>query len=273
MASPRSNPCPLPHRSFATEPVHLQLADLCREAILKGGFSAGDRFPSERELAERHDVSRATANKVISILIAEGLLELQKGIGTRVRKGRTLFASLGGMESFTGHAREQGLIPATRVEVFERILSRTVPPEVQRGLGLPNEVESLVYLERIRLANDVPMILEQRWVREELAPGLERNNVEESFYRVLEEKFSLPMTGENHSISAVLVQKDEARQFQTRMPFPALLVEGTGYVRGEEPLWYQRLLYRGDRYQLHNRTRGPATSGIELRLQEDRRSA
>ncbi|MEM1444092.1 MAG: GntR family transcriptional regulator [Verrucomicrobiota bacterium] len=259
----------LPQKSFAVEPVHLRLADLCREAIVGGDLAPGERFPSERDLAERYEVSRATANKVISSLVAEGLLEVQKGLGAFVRKGRTLFASLSGMESFTAHARGQGLTPSTEILSFESISSSGLPEQVHLGLGLGKKHERIVSVDRLRCADGIPMILERRWVRESLAKGLSQPDLEESFYRVLEEKFDLPMTGESHTISAVLLSREEARLFQESHPFPALRVEGTGFVRGSEPLWYQQLLYRGDRYQLHNETRGPAASAVELRLHSD----
>jgi len=264
----------LPRQSFSTEPVHLRLAGLCRSAIEKGDFAPGEKFPSERELADRYEVSRATANKVIATLVAEGLLELRKGLGTRVRKRRTLFASLDGMESFTEHARAQGLEPATEVITFERVLSGSLSPEVKAGLGLDGaESEEIVYLERLRLADGVPLILEHRWVRETLAPGLSREDVAASFYRVLEEKFGLSMTGERHSISAVLLDGESADLFGLNEPAVALLVEGAGFIRGETPLWYQRLLYRGDRYRLDNETRGAATSAVGLRLGSEKQTA
>jgi len=264
----------LPKKSFATEPVHLRLTELCRAAITEGKLAPGDKFPSERELAERYDVSRATANKVISSLVTEGLLELRKGLGTRVKKRRTLFASLGGMESFTAHAREQGLSPSTEVLTFETVLPAALPDAVRSGLDLgAKDREAVIYLERLRLADGLPMILEHRWVRSSLAPGLSREDVAESFYRMLEEKFGLPMTGERHSISAVLLDPESQALFQSSQPLAALLVEGTGFVNGGAPIWYQRLLYRGDRYQLHNETTGLAKSGIELRLGESRLSA
>lgn len=270
----KSTPHKLPQQSFATTPVHLRLADLCRESILNGDFAAGDRFPSERELAERYEVSRATANKVISALVTEGLLELQQGIGSRVRKRRTLFASLSGIESFTEHAREQGLEPATRVLKIERIKSTTLADHVREGLGIPKKKsEPVLYLERLRLADDIPMILEYRWVREVPAPGLTQTDVADSFYRMLENKFNLPMTGEKHSISAVLLNKKSATLLRQTEPAVALQVEGTGYVKGDTPLWYQRLFYRADRYQLYNETRGPSASTVELRLQNERQSA
>ena len=263
----------LPQKSFAIEPVHLRLGDICRKAILDGDFTAGERFPSERELAERYQVSRATANKVISTFVTEGLLELQKGIGARVRKRRTLFASLAGMESFTAQAKEQGLEPSTEVLTFERTLSTHLPKHVRVGLEIPkSKPESVVYLERLRFADGIPMILEYRWVRETLAPKLEEADVTSSFYRTLEEKYDLPITGERHTISAVLMGDEEAALFKEDTPAAVLQVEGTGFVRGFTPLWYQRLHYRADRYQLHNETRGPVASAIELRLQNEQPS-
>lgn len=264
----------LPKKKLAAEPVHLQLAKLCRDSIHDGTFQPGDRFPSERELAERYGISRATANKVISALITEGLLELQKGIGTQVRSQRRLFASLLGMESFTAHAREQGLEPSTEVQKFRRLMSSAAPVAVREGLELAKgENEALIYLERVRLADGVPMILEHRWVRESLAPDLKREDVAESFYRVLEEKYRLPMTGERHTISAVILNDRQAELMKSGQPSAALLVRGTGFVKSEEPLWYQELFYRGDRYELQNETRGAASSAIALRIQESKRSA
>lgn len=266
MSDPRS--LKLPRRSFAAEPVHVRLTQLCREAILSGEYLAGERFPSERELAENYEISRATANKVLSTLVTEGLLEPQKGLGAKVKRRRTLFASLGGMESFTEQAIAQGLSPATEVLAFRRQAGGVLAKEVREGLGLPSRsAESVYYLERLRLADGAPMILEHRWVRGSLAPDLTREDVAASFYRMLEDKYRLPMTGERHTVSAELLDAPTLDAFRLAGPLAALRVEGTGFVRGGTPLWYQRLYYRGDRYRLHNET-GAAASLVELRLQE-----
>ncbi len=256
----------LPSRSFAVTPVHQRVAELCRESVRRGDFSAGERFPSERELAARFEISRATANKVLATLVGEGMLELQKGIGARVSGRRPLFASLAGMESFTAHARAQGREPSTEVRAFRRARAARLPAAVRGGLGCRAD-ESVVALERLRLADGVPMILEFRWVREALAPGLCRDDVGGSFYQMLAEKFSLPMTGERHSISAVVLDATQSERFGVPEPTPALRVEGVGFVRDGEPLWYQRLFYRGDQYELKNETRGVNASGIALQLQ------
>ena len=64
-----------------------ELTAKLRELLTSGAFPAGARFPSEYELQDRYDVSRATANKAVALLAAEGLLERGKrGSGTFVKK-------------------------------------------------------------------------------------------------------------------------------------------------------------------------------------------
>lgn len=252
----------LPKKSFAQAPIHQQLADMCRRAIERGDYGPGARFASERELAERFEVSRATANKVISALVTGGLLAVEKGLGTRVINRPTLFASLSGMMSFTEHARAQGHEPSTEVIAFRRLKGRTIPKAVRDALETP----AVVYLERLRLADGVPMILEHRWVSEELAPDLKRSDVTDSFYRVLEEKFGLAMTGERHSISAVILDSRQLKLFQMDQPTPALLVAGVGFVKRRKPLWYQTLFYHGEHYELQNETRGVSSSAVSMKL-------
>ena len=259
----------LPKISFASETVHQRLADLCRRSIERGDYAPGARFASEREMAARFEISRATANKVISALVAEGLLEVEKGLGTRVVNRPVLFASLAGMESFTAHARKQGFEPTTEVLVFRKAKAGRVPVVVRKGLAIAQGDDTPVfYLERLRLADGVPVILEHRWVSGALAPDLERRDVTESFYRVLEEKYGLFMTGERHVITSVVLDESQLELFQLPALAPALRVEGMGFVSGDRPLWYQRLFYRGDRYELQNETRGLKSSAVSLRLKE-----
>jgi GntR family transcriptional regulator len=52
-------------------PIYCQINDKLRELIRGGEFKAGDKFPAEREIGERFSVSRVTANKVVSNLVAE----------------------------------------------------------------------------------------------------------------------------------------------------------------------------------------------------------
>ena len=64
-----------------------ELAQQLRSELENGHFQAGERFPSEYELARRYNVNNKTANKATSLLVTEGFLHRGgRGEGTFVRQ-------------------------------------------------------------------------------------------------------------------------------------------------------------------------------------------
>ena len=72
----------LDHR--LSEPLHRQLYEELRRAILSCRLKPGERVPSTRSLSNSLGISRATATLSYEQLIAEGYLEAVIGSGTRV---------------------------------------------------------------------------------------------------------------------------------------------------------------------------------------------
>lgn len=64
---------------------HQMLSDWIREKILSGVYGAGERIPSEYELAEQFHMSRQTVRRAVETLEREGLLVRARGSGTYVR--------------------------------------------------------------------------------------------------------------------------------------------------------------------------------------------
>lgn len=52
--------------------------------IRSGQLAAGDRVPSEIDLAREHDVSRDTAQRALAVLAEEGLIVRRRGVGSIV---------------------------------------------------------------------------------------------------------------------------------------------------------------------------------------------
>ena len=73
-------------RTSATDEVFKALHGL----ILSGELKPGDRLPSQRELAERLDVSRSTLREAIHKLMALGFVAPKQGVGTMVQNGDPL---------------------------------------------------------------------------------------------------------------------------------------------------------------------------------------
>ena len=64
-----------------------QIIDAFTERLLDGSLKPGDQIPTEIELAERFGVARNTVREAIKILVAMGVLEIRRPVGTFVCKG------------------------------------------------------------------------------------------------------------------------------------------------------------------------------------------
>jgi len=65
---------------------HEQVADDLRAAMVAGRLEPGSRLPSQRQLADRFAVSRATIVSAFDLLRGEGLIEVRRGAGSWVRR-------------------------------------------------------------------------------------------------------------------------------------------------------------------------------------------
>jgi GntR family transcriptional regulator/MocR family aminotransferase len=75
---------PLTIDRAADLPLHLQLAEQFRAAVLDGRLQAGHRLPSTRDLARELSVSRSVTQAAYDQLHAEGWIEGRTGAGTFV---------------------------------------------------------------------------------------------------------------------------------------------------------------------------------------------
>ena len=100
-------------------PVYQQLNQRLRSA-LAAKYRSGDQFLTEREVAEKFQVSRATANKSLASLVSEGFLEFRKGLGTFVRRD-VIDYDVCSLVSFTEKARAAGKKPSTELLTFGKL--------------------------------------------------------------------------------------------------------------------------------------------------------
>jgi GntR family transcriptional regulator len=232
-------------------PAYQQLNEALRALIGGGEFAVGSQFLTERQIAERFGVSRATANKALSNLVSEHVLEFKPGVGTFVRGG-VLNYDLKRLVSFTDRARAAGKKPATRVLRWELLAGGAIPAEAREALGVAED-EEVWFAERLRLADGAPMILERRHFAKRDAPALRRGDLEGSLYAYWAEKCGLTITGAEQVIRAESLSKNDAEILRVARGSAALLVIATGFVESSRPLWFERTLYRADAYEFQTR--------------------
>lgn len=140
-------------RVRAHEEVVRQLESLMQS----GELSAGDRLPTERDLAEQFQVSRATVRQALSVLQAMGLIESRVGNGTFARAGDTAL-------TITDLASALRMAQGALTEQLE--LRRLIEPQVallaaERAVDKDLvEMRRCISLQEARLLEGTPFIEE-----------------------------------------------------------------------------------------------------------------
>jgi DNA-binding FadR family transcriptional regulator len=68
--------------------LYRQVADQLKHLVESGVFAAGDRLPTERELAHQLEISRPTVREALIALEVDGLIDIRMGSGIYVRPRR-----------------------------------------------------------------------------------------------------------------------------------------------------------------------------------------
>ncbi|MFP5022912.1 GntR family transcriptional regulator [Pseudonocardia phyllosphaerae] len=224
-------------------PKHEQLRTLLAEGIARD-FAPGDPFPSERQLCLDHGVSRVTVRAAVGQLERDGLLTRVRGKGTYVA-ARTARSRLH-LASFHDDMRRLGLTPGT---VVLDVACLVPPPEATKALAL--DAEGRCYkVRRLRVADGVPMSIDDAWYSAELVPGLDGFDLSASIYGLLEEHFHLPIDHAEQTAAARAADEESAALLGIAPGEPILVFDRTA-SSGERPVEYAVSRYRGDRYELH----------------------
>jgi len=239
------------------KPIYQQIADDLAGRIRGGDFAVGDRLPSERDLADQLGISRMTVRQAFKSLTDAGLIESRIGRGCFVARPKVDQR----LQRLTGFSEDMARLGRRAASV---ILRQAVVPavgEAREALGLA-EGASAVLLERVRLADAVPMAFETTWLPEALVPGLlDRHDFRSaSLYEVLRRDYGLVPWQAEQTVEADLPDAMTASALDIPRSAPVLVftrrtVDAAGHI-----IEFVRSAYRGDRYKMRARLSPPDTT-------------
>lgn len=220
-------------------PLWAQLQqDLSRRLAL-GVFD--DDFPAEVQLVEAYDVSRHTVREALRRLREAGVLDSARGRGTHVRQG--IEQPLGSLYSLFREVEARGMTQTSTV-IALRLATDQDAAEV---LGLPAETP-LVYLERVRLADNEPLAHDKVWLPPDVAtPLLDADFTHSALYDELATRCGIRLTGGQERITACLPRPELRTMLHLPRGEACLKVERVGCV-GSRCIERRITLVRGDRY-------------------------
>jgi GntR family transcriptional regulator len=228
-------------------PLYIQIKELLQRQIESGEYAVGARLPSERELAQRYDVSRMTARQALRALAQEGLTHSRVGKGTFVSAPK-INQELLALTSFSEDMRQRGIQPSSRV------LSAEVHPagtEVAARLHVLPGTE-IVVLKRVRLADRRPLALETTHLPHRLCPGLLKQHdfERDSLYEVLRREYGWTLAWADQVIETRLPEESECHALDLDEKTPILKFTRVTFNEQNQPVEFVRSVYRGDQYRL-----------------------
>ena len=225
-------------------PVYIKIHNQIKRDIEAGIWKVGDRIPSERALSVKFDVSRMTLRQALQTLVDEGILERRIGAGTYVARQKVQ-EKMSGTTSFTEIMRSQGKFPSSKT-----ISYLTVSPSLseQERLQL-GEKDKVVRMERIRLADGVPISFEVTTIPAALIKDFSRSEVTDSFYATMEQKGGYRIGRAKQTVMATLASENIAEHLNIKKGDAILRLRQITYLDDERPFEYVRTQYAGERFE------------------------
>ena len=203
-------------------PLYVQLKEGLQRALQEGFWPQEQALPSERELSEQFQISRATVRQAVQELEQEGWLVRRQGRGTFPSQPK-VEQPLVMISSFTENMERAGL------KAESRLISATLEPanaQVARALKL-GPSGAVAVLTRLRLANGEPLMLERSHLNYALTPGLLEHNLTGSLYELLHQTYRLVFATGVERIEAISAEPWLAKLLELKRSTPVLYTERT----------------------------------------------
>jgi GntR family transcriptional regulator len=224
-------------------PLYLQIKEHLLAKMDAGTWPEEAMIPTESELCEEYGVSKITVREAIKLLVRDGRLSRIPGKGTFITRQK-IEQKLDRFFSFTRWAQQNGLEPASRILKVE-----TVPCDVHiaRHLEIP-QGEPVTRVERLRLGNNEPLMLEVIWIPSSLCPDLHLHDLANlPLNDILRNEYNLPLARARESIEARTADDYVSRLLAIEKDVLLLHVEHTAYSDTGRIAYFVTSSYRGDR--------------------------
>jgi GntR family transcriptional regulator len=232
------------------------LANKLGAKIEEGIFPPGTWLPSERELADEHQVDRSTVRRALGILAERHLVILTAGAGAQIpapgstmrRAADDVTRQVGTWRGFHVSATRAGHQPFTETTVSEV----DAGVEVGRGLGVPTGTPVLRRARRQGVVGGPPVQLSTSYLRLDLVekipalravntgPGGMYSRLEELGYRLHFEE----------SVTCRLPTEEEREKLEIDMRQPVLVLWRRAYDQDNRILDLTHRIVVGSRHEL-----------------------
>ncbi|RCK72515.1 MAG: Transcriptional regulator in cluster with Zn-dependent hydrolase [Anaerolineae bacterium] len=247
-----------------SRPEHLTLTEMTAatigDAIRQGQYKPGSQLPSEAELINMLRVSRSTLREALRLLEEQGLIIRKRGLGTFVST-RSIVKDLSQNFGITEMISQAGLLPGTLNESIRlEKVDKTIAERLHLTAG-----DSVLVVERIRTANEVPIVWSIDYVPAMLLGDIDPDTLnfqQQSLYDFLYHKLNLRVVYGIAQLYPLSASRELAQKLHVRPRESLLLVEQTDYDDKNQPVIHSIEYHLPDKITFVIYRKGPHHYGI-----------
>lgn len=226
-------------------PLYQQLKNALKADINNQKYKDGEKIPTETEICKKYNVSRITVRKAIQELVEEGYLIKWQGIGTFVNSPK-IDRKIEHVMGFTSACKANGMKSFSRVTIKEIIK----PDQTLKQLLELNAGEKVLYIQRVRYADDRPIMLENNYYPYNRFSFLLNESLEGSLYDLLKEKYQIdPINSGESTLEIVLADDEKSSLLECPIGKALFYLFTSIYDQNNKPVHVGKQYIIGDRYK------------------------
>lgn len=230
-------------------PHHKRLYEILRRHIVEGVYREGDLLPSENELCKLYGVTRPTVRQSLSNLANDGYISRHQGKGSIVHHlPREIgILSVSGTTSALGDRNLKTRIIVKPVIIPWKDDFMFPLSDLERESGC-------VYMERLRLLDDVPIFYDISFIANINLPRITSRKFEnQSLFRILRDPYQIEIRGGEQRIKAIPASPRISRFLNMKKGDPVLHLERKMETNTPGLFLYSSIFCNTEKYSIFGR--------------------
>ncbi len=224
--------------------MYYQIKEFIKEKIENEEYLSGDTIPTELELQNMFGVSRITVRQAINDLVNEGYVSKIRGKGTVVALSK-IEEPLNRIMSFTEEMKQRGFIPVTKYAKVSIVkANKFIANHLEIGLR-----EEVYKIERLRCADDSPMVFFITYLNKELNLPLDDREYTGSLYELLKKNNNIEVVRAKEYFEAAAADEQLSDFLEVGLYAPVLKRTRISYDNSGKVIEYTICYYRADKYK------------------------
>jgi len=225
-------------------PLRYQIKDYLIDLLRRDHYQPGDKIPTESELADTLDVSRATLREGLHLLEEERVIRAKHGSGRYLLSlPEDLEFEITRLQSVTEMLSGFGISVSTKVIDIKHIYAcNEIAWQLQIEEGSP-----VIAIERVRYAMEKPIIYSIDMIAENhIGDNWTKDDFNGSLLKILEDKFDIALDYSVATITAVISQDVIPPEIEIDPNVPWIVLIQTNFNRVGDPIIYSKYYHRAD---------------------------